>query len=198
MDRRYWRFDRQASVENFRSMESYGMVWQIEHYFLSKNDLPDWQRNKPPLDLDELDYRFANKPKSKKIPEILMSAGQLYLLGALYDFHFKAMIGNFVTAMPLKIGDQTYYFLRPDVIIDCVDFDRSEWIQREDGFRYSWPKLALKDVPENAPPIFRPGVGREFWKLPVFSDLFVDTCKANMVVGAEFEEVYPLLDERQS
>ena len=79
-------------------------------------------------------------------------------------------------------------------MINCVDEARSEWRQRDDGYRYSWPGLVLKDVPETAPPIFRLGPGSEFWSHPVFSDDFVALCKSHKVIGPRFEEVYPVTD----
>jgi hypothetical protein len=39
-----------------------------------------------------------------------------------------------------------YYFIRADVVIDCVDETRSEWRQRDDGYRvrhqHPWNSLA--------------------------------------------------------
>lgn len=146
------------------------------------------------MDLSKLDLNFAEKPKSKKVPQLIMSAGKIYVNAAVFDSIFRNLLSDFVTLMPLTIDGEPHYIIRPDVVIDCVDEVRSEWRQRDDGYRYSWPSLALADVPETAPPVFRPGHGSEFWSQPVFSELFVELCRKNKVVGAVFEEVYPLSD----
>lgn len=187
----YWILDWRCA-DRFRSLESRGCVWQIDHYFLSKGDLPEWLRADPDLDFSKLDLHFSDRPKSKEIPDLLMSAGLLYLRGSIYDNAFVNVLTDCVSAFPLVIGGEKFYFLRPDITIECVDEDRSVARRRDDGFRYSWPRLVLKDVPEDAPAVFLPGAGREFWKYPVFSDEFVEVCKSTKVVGAVFKEVYPL------
>jgi len=194
MTNRYYRLAR-SSAEKFRTLENYGQVWQIDHFFLPREELPYWLQDYPHLDLAKLDLRFAEKPKSKKIPQIMMSAGVIYMNASVYDAHFRGFVQDSVTAMSLLISGEAHYFLRPDVVIDCLDEDRSKWRQRRDGYRYSWPSLVLKNVPENAPALFRPGPSPEFWNQPVFSEQFVETCKKNKVIGAAFEEVYPLAED---
>jgi hypothetical protein len=188
---RFFRLD-QWSFENFRIIESYGNVWEIEHYFMDRSELPDWLKLDPPIRFDELDLRFSEKPKSKRIPQIIISAGKLYISIEVYDSILSPLVKETASKFPLKISEMDYYFVRPEVEISCVDTTRSEWRQRDDGYRYSWPRLVLKDVPANAPHLFRPGHGMEFWKQPVFSESLVELCLKNKIVGADFEKVYPL------
>lgn len=194
MSKKYYRLD-SWSFERFRLIESHGAVWEIDHYFLPREELPEWLKKDPPLDMSALDLRFAEKPKAKKVTQLIMSAGKIYVNADVYEKLFRDMVSEVVTLMPLKISEVSHYFLRPEVVIDCVDEQRSEWRQRDDGFRYTWPSLVLKDVPKNAPDMFRPGIGREFWKQVVFSSNFVEVCQKNRVIGAVFEEVYPLADD---
>lgn len=186
---RFWRFDRWRALEKFRLLESYGEHWQIEHYFLPAELLPEWLKNEPPLDPTKLDCRFSEKPKSKKIPEILMPVGKLYLKTSVYTSHFASMLDDAVETLPIKIGADDYLFVRPRHVIDCVDTERSDWLERDDGFRYAWRVLALKGVPDNAPHVFLPGPGPEFWTEPVFSDAFVERCRMGKVVGSLFEQL---------
>ena len=197
MTNRYYRLARSAA-EKVRIIESYGEFWRIDHYFLPREELPYWLQDKPDLDLAKLDLRFAEKPKSKKIPQIVMSAGKIYMNASVYDAHFRGFVQDSVTPMSLLISGEAHYILRPDVVIDCLDEDRSKWRQRDDGYRYSWPSLVLRNVPENAPALFRPGPSPEFWNQPVFSEQFVETCKKNKVFGAVFEEVYPLAEDARN
>jgi len=191
MTNRYYRLAPSAA-EKVRIIENYGAVWLIDHFFLPREELPYWLQDDPELDLAKLDLRFKATPKSKKIPQMMKSAGKLYMNAAIYDNHFAGFVQDSVTPMSLLISGEAHYFLRPDVVIDCLDEKRSKWRQRRDGYRYSWPSLVLKNVPENAPALFRPGPSPEFWSHPVFSEQFVETCKKNKVIGAVFEEVYPL------
>ncbi|MGL6210728.1 MAG: hypothetical protein ACRC14_12960 [Paracoccaceae bacterium] len=193
MTKRFLRCDK-WSAEKFRTIEAFGPVWRIEHFFLKREDIDDpWLKSKPALDLDWADYRFSDKPKSKKVPDLTMSAGKIFMKGVIYDRFFRQLIGDFVTTLQTKISGEPYYFIRPEVVLDCVDLERSEWRQHENGYRFAWPSLVLRDVPQDAPPIFRPGQGAEFWVQPVFSDGFVSTLQINKIVSIDFEEVYPLI-----
>lgn len=188
----FWRIDK-WSVDRFRSIESHGPVWRIEHFFLRPEDIVDpWIKAQQPLDLSLADYRFKDKPKSKKIPQLTVSAGQIYIEAGFYENFLQSIVKPCVTAMPCTISDKPYYILRPDVALECIDFERSEWRQNDFGVRYAWPRLVLKDVPENAPPVFLSGFGREYWEMPVFSDTFVRACQINKIIGADFVKVYPL------
>ncbi len=93
--------------------------------------------------------------------------------------------------MPLKIGEVDFYFVRPEMIIPCLDEDRSTWRAHDCGRRYRFIDLVLRDVPADAPHIFRTGEGIEFWGYPVFSEEFVNRCKKAKIIGALFEEVFP-------
>ena len=103
MTGRYSRLDRN-DVEKYRAIETYGAVWLTDHYFLPQDQLPDWLKDDPSLDLSQLDLRFKETPKAKKIPDFVVSAGKSYLRGVHYDTIFKPLIGDFVTAIPLHIS----------------------------------------------------------------------------------------------
>lgn len=192
MTQKYYRLDRNAR-DRFRVLESHGRHWRVNHYFQSRDQLPEWLKKDPPLDLSALDLRFSEKPKAKKIPQFFLSLGNLFVQAVFFDASLRELVLDYVTLMPVLIGETPYYIVRPDVEIECVDAARSNWRQRDDGYRYTWPRLVLKDVPADAPPLFRPGFGSEFWGQDVFSEEFVEICHAAKVIGAEFEEVYPLL-----
>lgn len=135
MARKFYRLDMSVVIHYpYRPLQCDGRTWSRAHYFLSRDELPDWEKAKPPLDMSQKGLRFSEKPKAKKTPEMLMSIGLLYMKASLFDVHFKALLSEIVTLMPFPIGDENYFFVRADEIVDCVDTKRSQWRQRDDGY----------------------------------------------------------------
>lgn len=201
MTRRYFRIDRFAKFDpqhraRFREILSFGRMWRVEHFFLPREQLPGWLQDDPLLDLSQLGWEFSPTPKSKKIPDFLLEVDLLLVRASLFDTHLRDLVDKVVTAMPLKIGEVDFYFVRPEVVIPCLDEDRSTWLAHDDGRRYKFFDLVLRDVSPDAPDIFRPGEGIEFWGYPVFSEEFVNRCKKAKAIGALFEEVFPLPDPK--
>jgi len=196
LTQRYFRVDRFAQADpqhraRFRQILSFGTVWQVEHFFLPRDQLPEWLRDYPPLDLSQLGWEFSPTPKAKKNPDFVLEGDRLFVRASLFDAHLRDLVDKVVTAMLLKIGEADFYFVRPEVVIPCLDEDRSTWRAHDDGRRYKFIDLVLRDVPADAPLIFRPGEGIEFWGYPIFSEEFVNRCKKAKIVGALFEEVFP-------
>ncbi|MCX7748253.1 MAG: hypothetical protein N2645_15405 [Clostridia bacterium] len=131
-----------------------------------------------PLEVDVFKHKKRSDTPTFSIPVLSKRAVDVY----------KDLIGDVVEFLPLKYDKGDYFLVNVLDVVDCIDFDKAEFIPFESGRVMMFTKYAFKQDAVQGKHIFKIV---ELPKTEVFvSDEFKRIIEENKLIGFKLQEVW--------